>query len=92
MLVQAVGLALLVTGGGALAPVLAASVLLGLGTALAYPTLIAAVSDGVTPRERATAVGGYWFWRDAGFVAGAVVVGLVADAAGGGPRSRSRRA
>jgi MFS family permease len=84
MLVQAGGLALLVGGGGDLTAALAASVLLGLGTALAYPTLIAAVSDVVTPRERAPAVGVYRFWRDAGFVAGAVGVGLVADAAGAG--------
>jgi MFS family permease len=82
MLVQAGGLALLVAGGGDLTPALAASVLLGLGTALAYPTLIAAVSDVVTPRERAPAVGVYRFWRDAGFVAGALGIGVVADAAG----------
>jgi len=84
MLVQASGLVVLVSGGGDLTPALVASVLLGLGTALAYPTLIAAVSDAVTPRERAPAVGVYRFWRDSGFVAGAVVVGLVADAAGTG--------
>jgi len=85
MVVQAAGLGLLVAGDGELAPTLVASVLLGLGTALAYPTLIAAVSDVVSPRERAGAVGVYRFWRDAGFVAGAVIVGLVADAAGFGP-------
>ena len=66
------------------APALVASVLLGLGTALAYPTLIAAVSDVVTPRERAPAVGVYRFWRDAGFVAGAVAIGIAADGAGTG--------
>jgi MFS family permease len=82
MLVQAAALVVLVAGQGALAPALAASVLLGVGTALAYPTLIAAVSDVVAPRERASAIGVYRFWRDAGFVAGAVAVGLVADAAG----------
>lgn len=84
MLVQAAGLALLVGGGGELSPALAAAVLLGLGTALAYPTLIAAVSDAVTPRERAPAVGVYRFWRDAGLVAGAVAVGVIADTAGNG--------
>jgi MFS family permease len=84
MLAQAGALALLVAGGGDLAPALAASVVLGLGTALAYPTLIAAVSDVVTPRERASAVGVYRFWRDAGFVAGAIGIGLAADAAGTG--------
>jgi MFS family permease len=81
MLLQAVALALLVTGDGAFAPSLAAAVLLGLGTAMAYPTLLAAVSDRVRPRERAHAVGVYRFWRDFGFVAGALIAGFGADAA-----------
>jgi MFS family permease len=84
MLVQAGALALLVAGGGAFAPSLLAAALLGIGTALVYPTLIAAVSDAVQPRDRATVVGVYRFWRDSGFVAGAVVAGLVADTLGGG--------
>ena len=82
MLVQAVALALLVQGGGAFGPSLVAAVLLGAGTALAYPTLIAAVSDAVEPRERAPAVGVYRFWRDAGFVLGALAAGAAADAFG----------
>jgi MFS family permease len=57
MFVQAVGLGVLASDGERLAPALVASVLLGIGTALAYPTPIAAVSDVVTPRERAPAVG-----------------------------------
>jgi MFS family permease len=57
---------------------------LGLGTALVYPTLIAAVSDVVEPRDRASVVGVYRFWRDSGFVAGALLAGLVADALGSG--------
>ena len=84
MLVQAGALALLVAGGGRFVPALAAAVLLGLGTALVYPTLIAAVSDAVEPRERAKAVGVYRFWRDFGFAAGALVAGFVADALGSG--------
>jgi MFS family permease len=80
MLVQGAAYALLVAGGGELRPSLLACVLLGLGTALVYPTLIAAVSDVVTPRERASALGVYRFWRDAGFVGGAVALGLLADA------------
>jgi MFS family permease len=84
MLVQAGALALLVAGGGEFAPAAAAAVLLGLGTALVYPTLIAAVSDAVPPAARAAAVGVYRFWRDAGFAAGAVLAGVVADAAGAG--------
>jgi len=84
MLVQAGALALLVGGGGAFEPALAAAALLGLGTALVYPTLIAAVSDAAEPRDRASLVGVYRFWRDAGFVAGALLVGFAADALGGG--------
>jgi len=82
MLVQAGALVLLVAGGGAFAWALVAAVFLGIGTALVYPTLIAAVSDGVQPVERAQVVGVYRFWRDFGFVVGALVAGLVADAAG----------
>ena len=84
MLVQAGALGLLVAGGGSLAPSVVAAVLLGVGTALVYPTLIAAVSDAVQPVERARAVGIYRFWRDIGFVAGALIAGLVADALGTG--------
>lgn len=85
MLVQAAALALLVAGGGAFVPTLIAAILLGVGTALVYPTLIAAVSDVVEPRDRASVVGVYRFWRDMGSVAGALIAGLVADAAGAGP-------
>ena len=84
MLVQACALAVLVAGGGAFGPALAAAALLGLGTALVYPTLIAAVSDVVEPRDRASAVGVYRFWRDSGFVAGALLAGSIADALGSG--------
>jgi MFS family permease len=82
MLVQAAALAVLVIGGGAFGAALAAAILLGLGTALVYPTLIAAVSDVVQPRDRAGVVGVYRFWRDMGFVAGALLAGIVADTLG----------
>jgi MFS family permease len=82
MLVQAAGLTVLVLGGGAFGPSVVAAALLGVGTALVYPTLIAAVSDAVRPRDRAPAVGVYRFWRDIGFALGAVLAGVVADAAG----------
>jgi MFS family permease len=81
MLVQAAGLALLVAGGGSFSPSVAAAALLGIGTAMVYPTLIAAVSDATEPRERARAVGIYRFWRDFGFVLGALVAGLATDIA-----------
>jgi MFS family permease len=81
MLVQAGALGLLVAGGGAFGPSLAAALLLGAGTAMVYPTLIAAVSDATQPRDRARVVGVYRFWRDFGFVLGALIAGVGADAA-----------
>jgi MFS family permease len=84
MLVQAAGLTVLVLGGGAFGPSVVAAALLGVGTALVYPTLIAAVSDAVQPRDRAPSVGVYRFWRDAGFALGALLAGVVADAASAG--------
>jgi len=80
MLVQAGALGLLVAGGGAFAASLGAAVLLGVGTAMVYPTLIAAVSDAAQPRDRARVVGVYRFWRDFGFVLGALIAGFGADA------------
>jgi MFS family permease len=80
MLVQAAGLALLVVGRGDFAVSLAAAVLLGGGTAMVYPTLIAAVSDAGRPRDRARLLGVYRFWRDFGFVIGALIAGFAADA------------
>jgi MFS family permease len=59
-----------------------ASVLLGIGTAMVYPTLIAAVSDVAAPVWRGRAVGVYRFWRDMGYVAGGIGAGIVADLAG----------
>jgi MFS family permease len=82
MQVQAGALALLVVGGGEFRSALAAAALLGLGTALVYPTLIAAVSDVVAPRDRAAVVGVYRFWRDSGFVLGGLLTGLAADVLG----------
>jgi MFS family permease len=84
MLVQAGALALLALGAGALASAAVAAVLLGAGTALVYPTLIAAMSDAVTPLERAPVVGVYRFWRDTGYVFGGLIAGAVADALGYG--------
>src|SRR5579884_2030554 len=80
MLVQAAALGLLVAGNGAFTPSLIAAVLLGVGTAMVYPTLIAAVSDASQPRDRARTVGVYRFWRDFGFVLGALIAGFGADA------------
>lgn len=54
-------------------------VLLGLGTAAVYPTLLAAIGDVAHPRWRASAVGVYRLWRDLGYVAGALLAGAIAD-------------
>jgi len=84
MLLQAAALTVLALSGGALKLAAAAAVMLGLGTALVYPTLIAAMSDAVTPVARAPVVGVYRFWRDSGYVFGALIAGGVADALGYG--------
>ena len=81
MSTQAAGIALLVAWQ-AYPGWLAAAVLMGAGTALTYPTLIAVVADRAGPVDRAAAVGVYRWWRDLGFVAGALVAGAVADVVG----------
>lgn len=58
---------------------LAASVLLGLGTAMVYPALIASVSDASHPSWRARSLSVYRFWRDMGYAIGALAAGIVAD-------------
>ena len=84
MLLQAAALGALAASGGAVPIAAAAAAVLGAGTALVYPTLIAAISDAVSPVARAPVVGVYRFWRDMGYVAGGLVAGVVADAAGFG--------
>ncbi len=84
MLLQAVALVLLAASNGAVATAALSAVVLGAGTALVYPTLIAAISDAVSPVARAPVVGVYRFWRDMGYVAGGVIAGVVADAFGFG--------
>lgn len=81
MLLQALALAGTAASRGAV-PWAACAVLLGLGTALVYPTLLAAVGDVAHPAWRASAVGVYRLWRDAGFAIGGIVAGVVADLLG----------
>ena len=78
MLVQAVGLGLTAAAHRAGLWAIAA-VLLGAGTAMVYPTLLAAIGDVAHPSWRARAIGTYRMWRDAGFAAGAVLAGVLAD-------------
>jgi MFS family permease len=81
MLVQALALACIALASSFL-PWAASAILLGVGTAMVYPTLLAAISDVAHPSWRATAVGVYRLWRDTGFAVGALLAGLVADLAG----------
>lgn len=84
MLVQAIALAALAAGGGRVDAAILAAVLLGLGTALVYPTLIAAMTDAVSPVARPSVVGVYRFWRDSGYVVGGLIAGTAADTLGYG--------
>jgi MFS family permease len=78
MLVQAVALAgTALAGSFTLWATMA--ILLGIGTAMVYPTLLAAISDVAHPSWRASAVGVYRLWRDTGFAVGALLAGLIAD-------------
>lgn len=75
MLVQAGALAMVAVGQD-FGIWLAAAVLLGVGTAMVYPTLLAAIVDVAHPNWRVRSVGTYRFWRDSGFAAGALISGI----------------
>jgi MFS family permease len=77
-LTEAAGL-ILIALGGSIEYWAVGSVLFGAGTAMAYPTLIAAVSDVAHPTWRGAAVGVYRLWRDVGFAVGAILAGVLAD-------------
>ncbi|HEX5012618.1 MAG TPA: MFS transporter [Candidatus Limnocylindrales bacterium] len=81
MLIQAAAIGAIAVGSS-FGAWLAAAAALGVGTALVYPTLLAAVADVAEPAWRGAAVGVYRLWRDLGFAVGAIVVGVVADTAG----------
>jgi MFS family permease len=78
MIVQAVGIWIVLFANSMLGWVVGMS-LLGVGTAFVYPTLLAAISDVAHPKWRATSLGVYRFWRDLGFVFGAIGIGFLAD-------------
>jgi MFS family permease len=81
MLTQAAALALIATGDTFTWWILATA-LLGAGTAMVYPTLLAVVGDVAHPAWRARSVGVYRLWRDGGFAVGALLAGVIADAFG----------
>ena len=81
MLAQAIGIGVVAVASGFVGFAAGAAVL-GLGTAMVYPTLLAAIGDIVDPSWRASAVGVYRLWRDLGYAIGALVAGVSADLLG----------
>jgi MFS family permease len=81
MWTQAVGIAVIILGGSFVRFAEGAA-LLGIGTAMVYPTLLAAIGDVAPPSWRASAVGVYRLWRDLGYAIGALLAGFSADAIG----------
>jgi MFS family permease len=78
MIVQATGI-LLIAQVPAFVAWISGALLQGIGTAMVYPTLLAAISDLAHPKYRATAMGVYRFWRDLGYAIGALISGIIAD-------------
>jgi MFS family permease len=81
MWLQAAGIVLVLLASG-FAGFAAGAALLGVGTAMVYPTLLAAIGDVAHPVWRASAVGVYRLWRDLGYAIGALLAGIAADALG----------
>ncbi len=81
MWTQALGIVIIALGS-TFAAFAGGSVLLGAGTAMVYPTLLAAIGDVAHPSWRASAVGVYRLWRDMGYAVGAILAGVIADLAG----------
>jgi len=87
MWVQATGIVVVVMAGAsagtaAFAAFAVGAALLGIGTAMVYPTLLAAIGDVAHPSWRASSVGVYRLWRDLGYAIGALLAGVIADALG----------
>jgi MFS family permease len=81
MWVQAAGIGVVILSRG-FAGFATGAALLGLGTAMVYPTLLAAIGDVALPTWRASAVGVYRLWRDLGYAVGALLAGITADVLG----------
>ena len=81
MWTQAVGIGVVILSGSFVGFAAGAAVL-GIGTAMVYPTLLAAIGDVAGPSWRASAVGVYRLWRDLGYAIGALLAGVAADAIG----------
>jgi MFS family permease len=79
MIMQAIGIWLILLSHDIYIGILIGMSILGIGTAFVYPALLAAISDIAHPQWRATSLGVYRFWRDLGFVIGALGIGFIAD-------------
>ena len=79
MIIQGIGVWIVLLSANSFINIIIGMSFLGIGTALVYPTLLAAISDIAHPKWRATSLGVYRFWRDLGFVFGAIGIGLIAD-------------
>ena len=79
MIIQGVGIWIVLLSESSFVGIMVGMSFLGIGTALVYPTLLAAISDIAHPKWRATSLGVYRFWRDLGFVFGAIGIGFIAD-------------
>jgi MFS family permease len=79
MIIQGVGIWIVILSESSFIGIIIGMSSLGVGTALVYPTLLAAISDIAHPKWRATSLGVYRFWRDLGFVFGAIGIGFIAD-------------
>jgi MFS family permease len=82
MIIQGIGVWIVLLSANSFMGIIVGMSLLGVGTALVYPTLLAVVSDIAHPKWRATSLGVYRFWRDLGFVFGAIGIGFIADLSG----------
>jgi len=79
MIIQAIGIWIIFFSQSTYSGLVIGMSLLGIGTAFVYPALLAAVSDIAHPQWRATSLGVYRFWRDLGFLVGALGIGFIAD-------------
>jgi MFS family permease len=79
MIIQGIGIWIVLLSESSFIGIIIGMSFLGVGTALVYPTLLAAISDIAQPKWRATSLGVYRFWRDLGFVFGAIGIGFIAD-------------
>ena len=79
MIMQAIGIWPILLSQDIYFGILVGMSILGIGTAFVYPALLVAISDIAHPQWRATSLGVYRFWRDLGFVIGALGIGSIAD-------------